>query len=712
MLRRAGAVLITVIALALPACRRRSDTFPGAPVFVVSIDTLRADHLPAYGYSAVATPALDALARESLVFENALSHVPLTLPSHVSLFTGALPYAHGVRDNTGYRLGEGRPTLAKFLRTRGYATGGAVSAVVLDRGTGVARGFDFWEDGVEAAGTVEALGQVQRSGLATERLLESWIDENGTRRSIFAFLHLYEPHTPYEPPEPFRSRYAGRPYDGEIAAADDVLGRFVAFLKRKNLYDGALLVVLSDHGEGLGDHGEDEHGILLYREALHVPLLVRLPGGRRGGERLRQPAGLIDVFPTVAAVLGEKPPAGAEGIALIERARAGPPRRVYSETLFPRYHFGWSDLASLSDDRYHYIHSPRPELYDFANDPAERTDLASARPPAFRALRAALEGMSRPLQPPGASDPETLRKLASLGYIGVAAPDTTGGPLPDPRERIGSIARIKDATRLLLRGEDDEAIALLRRLVAENPRMLDVWETLARALRRAGRVAEAREALERADRLAPGTAQILLGLADLALEQGDLERARSFARAARETGAAGALEELSSIELAAGNLDAAEKHAREAQAKSGSARAPLVLLARIEMKRGRFERALTILDDARRQEQRTAQPPLRGSQAVRGDALARLGRETEAREALREEVRSFPDNLDAWSRLALIEASAGRASEFRLVLAEQTRAMPTRASFESAAKVAEIVGDHESAARFRSHARQRTGSSR
>ena len=211
--------------------------FPRAPVILVSVDTLRADHLPAYGYRDVETPALDALRRDSVVFENALSPVPLTLPAHTSLFTGLQPYQHGVRDNVGYRLSPKTTTLASFLRQRGYSTGGAVSAFVLDHATGIAEGFDAYRDDVEMRVSAEALGQVQRSGALTEDLLERWIGERPRDKPLFAFLHLYEPHAPYDPPEPFRSRYAARPYDGEIAAADAVVGRFLAFLKARHLYD-------------------------------------------------------------------------------------------------------------------------------------------------------------------------------------------------------------------------------------------------------------------------------------------------------------------------------------------------------------------------------------------------------------------------------------------------------------------------------------------
>ncbi len=335
--RRVGRLLLAAAAASLfPGCARRPLVSRGAPVVIISVDTLRADRLPAYGYREVETPALDALARDAIVFENAVSHVPLTLPSHASLFTGLLPFQNGVRDNLGYRLDASRETLAAFLSARGYAAGAAVSAIVLDHGSGVARGFDYYDDRIEASEPGQAIGQVQRSGGESAKRLEGWVSGLAPGKPFFAFLHLYEPHTPYAPPEPWRTRYPKSPYDGEIAASDEIVGRWIAYLKERGVYDRALIVFLSDHGEGLGDHGEDEHGILLYREAVRVPLFVKLPGGRLAGTRSAAPAAIVDVFPTVAAVLGEKPPPELPGVSLADLARdPGTPRSRLQRDALP-----------------------------------------------------------------------------------------------------------------------------------------------------------------------------------------------------------------------------------------------------------------------------------------------------------------------------------------------------------------------------------------
>ncbi|HEY6051416.1 MAG TPA: sulfatase, partial [Thermoanaerobaculia bacterium] len=244
----AASVLLALAAAALSAACGRAGRAAGAPVILISVDTLRADHLPAYGYRGVATPNLDALRRDSVLFENAYSHVPLTLASHAAILTGRLPPDNGIRDNYGYSLSPKVPTVAAFLKAHGYATGAAVSAAVLARGSGLEQGFDFYDDDVHRDGREE------REGSKTEAALEAWLD--GKRGApVFAFLHLFEPHTPYEPPEPYRSRYSAVPYDGEIARADEIVGTWIAKLKSAGLYERALVIFLSDHGEGLGDHG-------------------------------------------------------------------------------------------------------------------------------------------------------------------------------------------------------------------------------------------------------------------------------------------------------------------------------------------------------------------------------------------------------------------------------------------------------------------------
>ena len=676
-------------------------------MFVISIDTMRADHLAAWAGRGADTPAIDSLARDSILFENAISQVPLTLPSHAAIFTGLLPFENGVRDNLGYRLPEGTATLASLLKAAGYATGGAVSSAVLDRSTGVAAGFDFWDDRIEASDAGEALGDVQRAGRETEKRLETWIA--GNTGKVFAFLHLYEPHAPYTPPEPWASRYRDHPYDGEIAAADAVVADFISFLRSKDLYDRSIIVLLSDHGEGLGDHGEAEHGIFLYREAIRVPLAVKLPKSAEKGSRVAAPVALVDVMPTVLDLVGAPRPAGAAGagVRLWPREKPGDvspdsraPRRIYSETLFPRLHFGWSDLASLTDGGMHYIGGPRPQLYDWKNDPGERRDLGPSAAP-FRALAAALGSMNRPMAPPGASDPETVRKLASLGYVGGGAPRPDGGPLRDPREGIRTIEAMREAGRELAAGDTEKGIARLSELVRENPDMRDAREALGSALRRAGRRQEAFDAFLDLDRRWPGTPSVMLTLAELSLELGDAARAGSFAAAADALGAPEAPPVLAAIALARRDPATARGHARRAIERNPDSRAGWLLLARTELASGNGEAGLAALDRADRLAAASNAPPIEDSAFLRGDALARMGRSQEARNAFLAEIARFPSNPHGYTGLAMLEASEGRTADADRVIRQMLDRSRTPATVAAAAAAWDLMGKRDEAARLR-----------
>ncbi len=683
-----------VAALGVGVCCRPREVFPKAPVVVISIDTLRADRLPAYGYAKVSTPALDRLQKDSVLFENAYSHVPLTLPSHVSLLTGLLPPQSGVRDNTGYVLAKGHATLPERLAPAGYSAGAAVSAVVMAKTSGVNRGFAFYDDNVEASAPGQPLGAIQRSGFETERIAEEWISEQAGR-PFFFLLHLYEPHTPYAPPEPWASRYPGSAYDGEIATSDAIVGKFLEFLRGKGLYEGSVIVLMSDHGEGLGDHGEDEHGLLLYREDVQVPLMLKLPGQARAGARVARPVGLVDVFPTVAALTGVAAPEGLLGLSLLAAAEAAqPPRAIYSETLFPRYHFGWSDLASLTGDRYRYIHAPRPELYDTVEDPGERRDLAAGLPPAFRELRARMLSLDRPRQAPGTSDPEQIKKLASLGYIGSASPSEAAADLPDPKDHLGEIRDLKAALALHAQRRYEEAIAALRGLLAKNPAMADAWGSLAEAQQKLGRHGAAIEALERQDRLTPGSPHVLLSFAHQYLELGDLEKARLYAeRALAANAPPEAHEVLARVALASRDWATAEREARLALEGHLGRKLPYVVLSQVQKARGDLQGALRTIDEVLSKLARSGQGEMSNVHALRGDLLARMGRPAEAEAEFQKELSMFPENAAAWSGLVLLYASEGRIGDARETIARLLRAVPTPRGYRTAAETLRVLGD-------------------
>jgi len=488
----------------------------GTPVILISIDTLRADRLPIYGYTQVETPAIDALRRDAVLFERAYSPAPLTLPAHASLLTGRLPNVHGLRDNLGYTLGGELPYLPELLQQHGYATGAGVSALALDHRRGLGRGFDLFDDAIEL-GENSSLGGAQRSGHDTLLAIEPWL-VSVAEAPLFLFFHLYEPHLPYSPPEPFASRYADA-YDGEVAAADQVVGALLERLRSLGLYERSLIVLLADHGEGLGDHGEEEHGVLLYRESLQVPLLIKLPDADWSGSSISQPVALTDLAPTLLGFLGIGRPTGMDGLDLLSLPLDGngdndadpgaDERSIFSETYYPRIHFGWSELVSVIAGRYHYISGPAPELFDLTADPAETHNIVLDDPRLTRALHRRIEEYGSRFDLPGAIDDESRAALESLGYLGSTAADRDG-PRADPRSRLPTLADLQEGFRHF-RGNDFAAAAdAFERVLANNPGMLDATEYLGLSLFHLGRFDDALSAYRSALEITDGDPDLAL----------------------------------------------------------------------------------------------------------------------------------------------------------------------------------------------------------
>jgi choline-sulfatase len=672
----------------------------GASVVLVSIDTLRSDHLPVYGARGLETPALDGIAADGVVFDRAYSPCPLTLPAHASILTGLDPAGHGVRNNVGFTLDVSKhPTLATLLKARGYRTGGAVSAFVLRGTTGLSSAFDFYDDRIEAPKDASAAGSVQRAGTETMRRALAWLD-GIPAGPFFLFVHLYEPHTPYDPPEPFRSRSASA-YDGEIAFADSIVGTLVADLKRRGLYDGTLLVVLSDHGEGLGDHGEKEHGILLYREALQVPLLVKLPGFRRRGTRVAEPVGLVDVLPTLAGELGLAPPAGLTGIDVFaERSPRAAERRIFSETMYPRIHLGWSELRSLFGARHHFVEGVRAELYDAISDPRETRDLLVSKGDVARDFKRDLNKIEAPYTAPGQVASEDLKKLASLGYL--AGTSATAGPLPDPRASLPILEDMKKAFTLGAQGHDAEALAGLRAVLARQPGFFDAQYAEAEVLARMGRLEEAAAAYAKALRLSPALAgPIALALARVTLELSRPDEAEANARIALRESPDEAHEILARVALERNELEGAEREARLVHGGASLEARGVVVLAEVALRRNRPADALALLDAARKPVVAAGLSLPRNLSFLTGDALARSSRLSEAATAFRKEIRAYPANAQAYARLAIVLALQHRTrGEIASLLESMYRANPSHATVELAAKTLESVGDHASAARW------------
>jgi arylsulfatase A-like enzyme len=436
------AVLAVCLSVGAASCARQ----PPLNIVIVTLDTVRADRVSAYGFMDVGMPAFDRLAATGVVFDRAMTVAPLTLPAHTSLFTGLLPPAHGVRDNADPPLAEAYETLAERLLSRGYRTGAFIGSVVLARDRGLAQGFQTYVDVPPPPRRLRTAPQRQADAVIDDAL--RWLDA-GAGEPFFLWTHLYDAHLPYEPPDPFRAHYSD-PYIGELAFVDAQLGRLLAALDRRQLTDRTAVIVLADHGESLGDHGEIDHGVFVYDSVMRIPMVIRAPGvaARRDASLTR----IVDVVATVMALVGA-PLRGTHGVNLLRSTNGGgsdADRDAYMESLYPR-RFGWSGLQALTDGRYKFIDAPRPELYDLIDDPFEERDIAATRPALASAMARRLGAMAAasatgarpPSHPPST---ELVERLSALGYLaGNAGSEGRRSPRPDPKDCMASLAARRDA---------------------------------------------------------------------------------------------------------------------------------------------------------------------------------------------------------------------------------------------------------------------------
>jgi arylsulfatase A-like enzyme/Flp pilus assembly protein TadD len=527
-------------------------------LILVSVDTLRADHLSSYGGS-VPTPAFDRVAREGLLFENAVTVAPTTLPAHASLLTGAGPLSHRVHDNVGFRLREDLETLASTLKARGYRTGGFVGSFVLDRKFGLARGFDVYSD--ETPETDRGLRERRGEKVLEEAL--SWM-ESARQGPFFAFLHFFDPHRPYAPPPPF-----DRSYQGEVLYVDSLLTRLLAFLDEAGLAESTLLVVTADHGESLGEHGEDTHGFFLYQSTLHVPLLMRgpaIPAGERSQALIRT----VDVAPTALEILRLEAPSSFEGVSFLSASGElrAPEVEAVSETFVPRLHYGWSELRSLRRGKWKLVLAPRSELYDLDSDPGEERDRIADEEAVAASLRARFDELPRPDAIRAVSlDAGTLASLHALGYLGgsedAPAPERSFADLPDPKDRLEVYRALNELTAVSNPAPED--MALLARILETEPRSTKALSMQGNFLLDLRRPREAREAFERLLQIHPesydglyglGRALANLGETDAALE--NLEKARAL-----DPRSPAVYSRLAELEESRGNLAASERWLRQ-----------------------------------------------------------------------------------------------------------------------------------------------------
>jgi len=653
------------------ACARR-ETHP--PVIVISIDTLRADHV-----SARTTPHIDALSRDGIVFRSAWSHSPLTLPSHLSVFTGMLPPEHGVRDNAGYRFdAKAHPTLASVLRGNGYRTGAAVSAYVLRGSTGVATGFDEYDD---AIGIVDGapVGALQRSGDVTETIAERWIAAQ-SEKPFFFFLHLYEPHTPYTPT-----------YDADVAHADAIVGKFLDFLRRRGLYDRAVIVLLSDHGEGLMDHGEQEHGVLLYRESLQVPLIVK-PAGAREHRQVDSPVALIDVMPTILELAGCPAPR-TRGRSLMNATPASP---IYSESLYARIHLGCGELRSIVDRDRHVIDGAQGEVYDLRSDPKEKVNVIDRERRAYANARSAIAQVGGAFVTPDAIDAEEANKLAALGYV--SGGSDSGATSRDARECLGDLARLKELATL----GGPEAIARLESMLATNPRWSDIRDQLGAAYDEAGDHLRAARLYEDGIRATPRLAgAFALSAASSLFDAHRLDDAAAHAHAAETTEPAGAHLLLGEIALARNDLAAAAREQNIAASFRTSRGHALFLAARIAAAQHDFARAVELLKVTNDTCHQDGESLPRGFHYAAGDALAHLGRTADAEREFAAEIAADPHDVQPYADLALLQIIRRDRAAALQTIDRMAAANPSRDTYRFAADSLERWGEHDAAARWR-----------
>jgi arylsulfatase A-like enzyme/Flp pilus assembly protein TadD len=508
-------------------------------VILITVDTLRADKIGCYGNGNVATPTMDAFAAQGIRYERAISQTPLTLPSHTTIMTGTLPIFHGVRDNGGFVVPAELVTMAEAFKTKGYDTAAFVAAYVLDSKWGLNQGFDTYFDKFDLSRFEKiSLGEVQRP--ANEVIDEAlgWIDKKKDGK-FFAWIHLYDPHTPYAPPEPFKSQYAQNPYLGEISYTDTQLARLWDFLDRNGLRDNLFLIFTSDHGESLGEHEETTHGFFVYQAALHVPLIIATPFPELRGRISSETVGLVDVMPTVCEMAGIPIPAEVQGRSLVPSffvPGAAADRLAYSETFYPRYHYGWSDLRSVQDGRFKLILAPVPELYDLDRDPGEEKNLVYLEKKVFEDLSARagvlMEEAGRNALEVDLQnvDEETREKLAALGYVGsfMDSAKLQGKKLANPRDKIGVFNELSKARESGLGGDSEEAIRTIQAIIAEDPAITDAHFGLGNVLYKARRFEEAVESFKKAIDLKPDDSFAVINIANCYQAMGRFDEAEKY----------------------------------------------------------------------------------------------------------------------------------------------------------------------------------------
>lgn len=550
------ALIFLALGTALRAQPSPSGTKPD--VFLITIDTLRADHVACYGYKQIETPAIDALASDGVRFTQAFTHSPITNTSHITILTGLLPSVHGVTD-FAVPLSPQHVTWAQLLKKQGYQTAAFIGAVILDSNTlapGLDRGFDFYDNFPAKTDSRERWGRVERRAMTVVDHAETWLDQHRTAPR-FVWVHLFDPHDPYEPPPPFSEKYAQHLYDGEIAYADSALAHFIATLKKSAAYQNAIIIIVGDHGEGLGEHGEDTHGLFLYDSTLRVPLIIKTPGAAHHGMVIDSLVRTTDILPTVLSITGTPPPAELNGDSLVpliaNNAETEPARSLFGETDYP-LRWGWAPLKAVREEKAKFIEAPRPEFYDLQADPHELKNLysrQSANAQSPRGTQGELEAelakwkAKLPAPPAGAQptanlpDPKDKVEVQNLLHNSMLASDD--GRTVESRKYLEKAIQLDPSSSTALRQlgeleldaqEYPKAAAHLKRALQLRPDDSTAAFEAGEALEKSGDYPGARDALEASLKLAPSQANARLLLGRVYLRLNDARNAEDQFEAA------------------------------------------------------------------------------------------------------------------------------------------------------------------------------------
>jgi arylsulfatase A-like enzyme/tetratricopeptide (TPR) repeat protein len=626
-------------------------------VILITLDTTRADHLPCYGNTNVRTPNLDALAGRGVVFEQTASTTPLTLPAHCSIMTGMYPTYHGVRVNGSTALSDEQTTIAEVLSAQGYRTGAFIAAFVLDGRWGLKQGFQHYDDQFDLSKYKHLdLGAVQKPGNQVMDAALAWLEEQ-KKSSFFAWIHLYDPHEPYAPPEPYYSEYSQRGpaglYDGEIAFMDEQIGRCVSWLQKNGLDKNTVMLLIGDHGEGLGSHGEGSHGYFIYNYVIHVPFLVITPFAETQGKRVASQVSSIDVFPTLLELVRVASPVKTQGRSLLPlmfRPGSGSEGQAYSESMAPNLQYGWSPLHSLRTARYEYIDAPKAELYDMNQDPDEQTNIFSRYSDVARKMKTELDRLmtetSKNAPTPQAAnlDKETMERLSALGYIGAPitgkkASNDRSRPLADPKDKLPVFEAVTRAGEMILNDRYAAAAERLESALREDPMITQALLLLSTCYVHLGRTEEAKAKLDIILREDPENVQGLVSLANILAGEGKDEDV---------------------IALCKRTLSVDEKNVQA-----------YMLIGEIYIGQQNHAEALPYLEKAVE-----IQPKLTRNRLNLAASLVGVGQYDRAETLLKEIIRESPKFPRANYNLGLLYEEQGKLGEARAAYAEEVSAFP------------------------------------